>query len=130
MLRASEHVATPSPSVIFTFGLIVESIKELGGASLILIQHDIQMAFRFLLYKLTQDPYDVATWQLFLLLPQGCLVLPPCGKVIKHKEMRVQFKHFLIGKWENLHIYIFYMGPSFNDKSGLSVSSPTRSFSS
>jgi len=24
---------TPSPSVVFTFGLTVESIKELGGAS-------------------------------------------------------------------------------------------------
>jgi len=24
---------TPSPSVVFTFGFVVESIKELGGAS-------------------------------------------------------------------------------------------------
>jgi len=24
---------TPSPFVVFTFGLVVESIKELGGAS-------------------------------------------------------------------------------------------------
>jgi len=31
MLRAREHTLTPSPSVVFTFGLIVESIKELGG---------------------------------------------------------------------------------------------------
>jgi hypothetical protein len=30
-----EHAATPYPFVVFTFGLIVESIKELKGASLI-----------------------------------------------------------------------------------------------
>jgi len=33
MLQAREHTPTPSPSVVFTFGIIVESIKELGGAS-------------------------------------------------------------------------------------------------
>jgi hypothetical protein len=33
MLQAKEHTPTPSPSVVFTFGIIVESIKELGGAS-------------------------------------------------------------------------------------------------
>jgi hypothetical protein len=32
MLQAKERTPTP-PSVVFTFGLIVESIKELGGAS-------------------------------------------------------------------------------------------------
>jgi hypothetical protein len=31
MLRAKEHAPTPSPSIVFTFGLKVESIKELGG---------------------------------------------------------------------------------------------------
>jgi hypothetical protein len=31
------HTPTLSPSVDFTFGLVVESIKELGGASLALI---------------------------------------------------------------------------------------------
>jgi hypothetical protein len=33
VLRARECALTPSPSIIFTFGLAVESIKELGGAS-------------------------------------------------------------------------------------------------
>jgi hypothetical protein len=32
VLRAREHASTPSPSVVFFFGLVVESIKELGGA--------------------------------------------------------------------------------------------------
>jgi hypothetical protein len=32
MLRAKKHAPTPSPSIVFTFGLLVESIKELGGA--------------------------------------------------------------------------------------------------
>ncbi len=33
VLWVKERTSTPSPSVIFTFGLAVESIKELGGAS-------------------------------------------------------------------------------------------------
>jgi hypothetical protein len=33
MLRARERTPTPFPSTVFTFGLAVESIKELGGAS-------------------------------------------------------------------------------------------------
>jgi hypothetical protein len=33
VLRAKEHTLTSSPSIIFTFGLVVKSIKELGGAS-------------------------------------------------------------------------------------------------
>ncbi len=33
MLRAREHAPTFSPSIVFTFGLKVESIKELGGVS-------------------------------------------------------------------------------------------------
>jgi hypothetical protein len=36
MLQAKKHAPTPSPSIVFTFGLVVESIKELGGASTIL----------------------------------------------------------------------------------------------
>jgi hypothetical protein len=32
MLRAREHTPTPYPSIVFTFRLAVESIKELGGA--------------------------------------------------------------------------------------------------
>jgi len=34
MLQAREHAPTIYPSAIFTFGLIVESIKEFGGASI------------------------------------------------------------------------------------------------
>jgi hypothetical protein len=37
MLQAKERAPTPSPFVVFTFGLIVESIKELEGASVLLI---------------------------------------------------------------------------------------------
>jgi hypothetical protein len=33
MLRAKEHAPTHFPFVVFTFGLTIESIKELGGAS-------------------------------------------------------------------------------------------------
>jgi hypothetical protein len=33
MLQAGERTPTPFPSTVFTFGLAVESIKELGGAS-------------------------------------------------------------------------------------------------
>jgi hypothetical protein len=32
VLRAREHAPTPFPFTIFTFGLAIESIKELGGA--------------------------------------------------------------------------------------------------
>jgi hypothetical protein len=37
MLRAREHVPTPSHYVVFTLGLVVaiESIKEFGGVSII-----------------------------------------------------------------------------------------------
>jgi hypothetical protein len=34
MLRTKERAPTPSPFVVFTFGLVIEFIKELGGASL------------------------------------------------------------------------------------------------
>ncbi len=33
MLRARERTPTPYPSIVFTFGLVVESIKEFGGVS-------------------------------------------------------------------------------------------------
>jgi hypothetical protein len=33
VLRARECTPTPSPSVVFTFGLVFESIEELGGVS-------------------------------------------------------------------------------------------------
>ncbi len=33
VLWAKERALTPSPSIVFIFGFIVESIKELGGAS-------------------------------------------------------------------------------------------------
>jgi hypothetical protein len=34
MLHAKERAPTIFPSDVFTFGLVVESIKELGGASI------------------------------------------------------------------------------------------------
>jgi hypothetical protein len=34
VLRTKEHVPTPYPSVAFTFGLAVESIKEFGGCKI------------------------------------------------------------------------------------------------
>jgi hypothetical protein len=37
MLQARECPPTHSPSVIFTFGLAIESNEELGGASLVLV---------------------------------------------------------------------------------------------
>jgi hypothetical protein len=33
MLRVRERASTPYPFVVFIFGFVVESIKELGGAS-------------------------------------------------------------------------------------------------
>jgi hypothetical protein len=37
VLRTRECALTPSLSVVFTFGLAVESIKELGGASVVFL---------------------------------------------------------------------------------------------
>jgi hypothetical protein len=56
MLQAKECAPIPSPFVVFTFGLIVESIKELGGASMVVLQrrklqenscHLVLMVFQF-----------------------------------------------------------------------------------
>jgi len=60
------------------------------------------MTFHFPLDKLAQDPYNVTTWHLFILLFQWCFALPPHGEAIGHKETQIQFKYFLIGDWENL----------------------------
>jgi len=38
-LQDKECAPTPSPSNVFIFGLTIESIKELGGASLWLLLH-------------------------------------------------------------------------------------------
>jgi hypothetical protein len=51
MLWAKECAPTLSPSVVFIFGLIVESIKELGGASLWMSS----ISFVFLLLTLTKQ---------------------------------------------------------------------------
>jgi hypothetical protein len=37
MLRARECTLTPYPSDVFTFGFVVESIKELKGASMVTV---------------------------------------------------------------------------------------------
>jgi hypothetical protein len=60
------------------------------------------VAFHFPLDKLTQDPYDVAAWHLFLLLFQWCFILPPHGGATGHREMQIQLKHFLVNDWKNL----------------------------
>jgi hypothetical protein len=39
VLRVRERARIPSPSIVFTFGLIVESIKELGGVSILHSKH-------------------------------------------------------------------------------------------
>ncbi len=36
-----------------------------------------------------------------------CLTLHPCDGVIRHREMWIQLKHFLIGDWENLQEKFF-----------------------
>jgi hypothetical protein len=35
MLLTRERTSTPFPSIVFTFGLAIESIKELKGASIV-----------------------------------------------------------------------------------------------
>ncbi len=65
------------------------------------------MAFHFPLNKLAQDLYDVAFWHLIFLLPQWCLVLPPRGGAIRHRETQIGFKCFLMGEWENLQEEFF-----------------------
>ncbi len=47
------------------------------------------MAFCCPLDKLTQDPYDVATWHLLFLLPQWCFILPLCGGAVGHRETQI-----------------------------------------
>jgi len=37
VLQARECALTPSLFVVFTFGVVVESIKELGGASMLMV---------------------------------------------------------------------------------------------
>ncbi len=66
------------------------------------------MAFHFPLDKLAQDPYNVATWHLVLLLPQWCLVLPPHGGATSHRKMWIQLKHFLADNWENLQKFFLW----------------------
>ncbi len=60
------------------------------------------MAFCFSLDKLAHDPYDVAAWYLFFLLPEWCLVLLAHGMASRHKEMWIQLKCFQPSNWENL----------------------------
>jgi len=47
MLRAREHTLIPYPSIVFTFGLVVEFIKEFGGASL-----NAYIIFEILIYNM------------------------------------------------------------------------------
>ncbi len=68
----------------------------------IALWHDVQMAFRFPLNKLTHDLYNVVTWHLLLLLPHWCFALPPCGEATRHREMQIRLKHFFKCDWKNL----------------------------
>jgi len=38
VLQARECTPTPSPSIVFTFGLVVESIKEFENVSIVALQ--------------------------------------------------------------------------------------------
>jgi hypothetical protein len=43
VLQTKEHAPTPSPSIVFTFGLAVESIKELGGVLVeVIVNRDLE----------------------------------------------------------------------------------------
>jgi hypothetical protein len=52
-MRAKERAPTPSASVVFTLKLAVESIKELGGASKVMVKHERHhiFIFSYLLYE-------------------------------------------------------------------------------
>jgi hypothetical protein len=50
VLQTKEHALTPSPFVVFTFGLVVESIKELGGASISMLV--VRLAFKIDVLKM------------------------------------------------------------------------------
>jgi len=62
-----------------------------------ILRCDVQVAFRIPLDKLAQDPYNVATWHLFLLLLQWCFILPCYGEVTRHKEM--DWTQMLFSRW-------------------------------
>jgi hypothetical protein len=83
------------------------------------------VAFHFSLNKLAQDLYDVVIWHLIFLLPQWCLVSPPRGGAIMHREMQIGFKRFLIGEWENLQEVFFLRAQALACRFELSASSPT-----
>jgi len=54
VLRVKEHTPTPYPSTIFTFELVVESIKEFGGASIDtpITKHFTMNHYKFLVHGL------------------------------------------------------------------------------
>jgi hypothetical protein len=69
---------------VLPFGL---SSIQLYNCIPTIIWHDVQVAFRFPVDKLTLDPYDVATWHLLFLLPQWCFTLPFRGGATWHREL-------------------------------------------
>jgi len=77
------------------------------------------MTFCFPLDKLAYDSCNVAAWHLHLLLPQWCFVLPLCGGVIRHTEMWIQFKCFIVNDWENLQEEFFLWGQALSANSNI-----------
>jgi hypothetical protein len=80
----------------------------------------IQVAFHF-----PWDSYDVAPWHLFLLLPQWCFVLHPCGGATMHnRETQIWFKCFLACNWrKKLVVGVLFTRLSFGGKVKFNVSS-------
>jgi hypothetical protein len=60
VLRAKERAPTPYPSNVFTFGLVVESIHEFGGASMPTWKHCWLLFWNEKrLRKLGETPFDL-----------------------------------------------------------------------
>jgi len=53
MLQAKECAPTPYPSIVFTFGFVVEFIKELGGESILLLKKTICFNYKRISIYLT-----------------------------------------------------------------------------
>jgi hypothetical protein len=63
---------------------------------------DIQWALHILLFQLTFDPFDVATWHVFFVIP--FLLCPFFYGVVKknHHEIGIHLCQYMGGDWETL----------------------------